>query len=94
MLGMNTHMNDSTLTSPGAIRAFLDGLCNTNISVEKTACYDFIARTLKQTKYFKLRKKEKSAVRKYMLNLTAYSRAQLNRLIKQYSELFFKLYSI
>lgn len=79
-------MNDSTLTSPKHIRAFLNGLENTNISVEKTACYDFIARTLKQTKYFKLRKKEKSSVREYMLNLTGYSRAQLNRLIKQYCE--------
>jgi transposase InsO family protein len=79
-------MNDSTLTSPEHIRAFLDGVGSTNISVERTGCYAFVARTLKQTNYFSVRKKEKASVREYLLSLTGYSRAQLNRLIKQYHE--------
>lgn len=77
-------MNDKTLDSPRAIKTFLAGTDKIELSVPEEQRYEWIARTLKRTGYFNLRKKEKSVVREYLLRGSGYSRAQLTRLIKQY----------
>lgn len=77
-------MNDTTLDSPCAIKTFLAGTDNVELSVTKEQRYAFIAGTLKRTGYFSLRKQEKTVIREYLLRGSGYSRAQLNRLIKQY----------
>lgn len=77
-------MNDKDLDSPKAIQTFLAGVGKCELSVPKTQRYAWIARTLKRTRYFSLRKKEKSVIRDYLLQGSGYSRAQLARLIKQY----------
>lgn len=77
-------MNDNELDSPVAIQAFLAGTSNLGLSVSKEKCYEWIARVLKRTSYFRLRKKEKSVIREYLGRGSGYSRAQLTRLINQY----------
>ena len=79
-------MNDATLDSPSAIKSFLVGTSNLELSVPKEKRYAWIARTLKKTGYCHLSKKEKSIVREYLFKATDYSRAQLTRLIEQYRE--------
>lgn len=83
---MNIKMNDSNLNTPEAIGAFLKGTLLSEFTVDKSGCYSLIARTLKQTAYFKLCKKDKSIVIKYLLKITQYSRQQLTRLVAQYRE--------
>jgi transposase InsO family protein len=79
-------MNDETLNSPKAIKTFLEGTCKVEMQVPKINCYEWIARTLKQTHYFSLSKKEKPIIKEYLQKLTGYSRAQLTRLISQYQK--------
>ena len=83
---MNIRMNDSNLKTPQAIAAFLHGTQLSELTVDKTSSYSFIARTLKQTAYFSLGKKDKSIVVEYLLKLTQYSRQQLTRLGAQYRD--------
>ncbi len=83
---MNIKMNDTNLNTPEAIGAFLKGTFLSEFTVDKSGCYSFIARTLKQTAYFKLCKKDKSIVIEYLLKITQYSRQQLTRLVAQYRE--------
>lgn len=79
-------MNDTTLDSPSAIKSFLVGTGNLELSVSKSHRYAWVAGVLKRTSYFSLKKKEKSIVREYLLRSSGYSRAQLTRLIQQYKE--------
>lgn len=79
---MKLQMNDSKLKSPEHIRAFLAGTCKVNMAIAKPERYAWLAKTLKQTGYFQLRKKEKATVREYMQKMSGYSRQQLTRLIK------------
>ena len=83
---MKLEMNDSELKSPMAIRSFLNGTCKVNFEITKAERYSWLAKTLKQTGYFQLCKKDKSVVREYMSKMTGYSRQQLTRLIRQYRE--------
>ena len=83
---MNIQMNDKGLTGPGQIRQFLQGSDGVELSVSKSQRYAWLAQTLKRTNYYRLRKKEKSVIRDYMLKATGYSRQQLTRLIAQYRE--------
>ena len=77
-------MNDTKLDSPKAIKTFLGATGNIEISVAKEQRYIWIARMLKQTRYFCLRKREKSVIREYLIRCAGYSRAQITRLIQQY----------
>ena len=79
-------MNDIKLDSPTAIKAFLGGTDKLEFQVAKASRYEWIARTLKRTNYFKLSKKDKGSVREYMERMTGYSWSQLKRLIAQYRE--------
>ena len=77
-------MNDSSFDSPEAIKSFLAGTGNAELSVPKEQRYSWIAGTLKRTGYYGLRKKDKATVREYLQRGSGYSRAQLTRLIEQY----------
>ena len=79
-------MNDTKLDSPGAIKAFLASTDKLEFHVSKEARYEWLARTLKRTNYFKLCKKDKGTVREYMERMTEYSWPQLKRLMAQYRE--------
>ena len=79
-------MNDTKLDSPAAIKAFLASTDKLEFYVSKEARYEWLALTLKRTNYFKLCKKDKGTVRKYMERMTKYSWSQLKRLIAQYRE--------
>lgn len=79
-------MNDTKLISPEHIRAFLEGTSNVKFIIAKEKKYAWLAKTIKQTNYFSLKKKDKSVIREYILNITEYSRQQLTKLIKQYKE--------
>jgi transposase InsO family protein len=83
---MNIKMNDTNLNTPLAIEAFLKGTLLSEFTVDKSSSYSFIARTLKQTSYFKLCKKDKSIIIEYLLKITQYSRQQMTRLVAQYRE--------
>lgn len=81
---MNLTMNDDSLSSPADIRAFLDGICKVELQVSTEQQYAWIAKTLMQTKYFNVCKKDKAPVLEYMRRMTGYSRQHLTRLITQY----------
>ena len=77
-------MSDSSFDSPGAIKSFLGGIGNAELSVSKEQRYAWIARTLKRTRYFALTKRDKSVIRAYLKRGSGYSHSQLTRLICQY----------
>jgi len=78
-------MNDKTLDSPRAIKTFVEGIGRQlECSVPKANRYTWLAATLRRTNYLARGKKEKSVVKKYLQNITGYSRAQITRLIRQY----------
>lgn len=81
---MNIIMNDDSLSSPADIRALLGATCKVNLQVSTEQQYAWLAKTLKQTGYFNLCKKDKAPVREYMQKMTGYSRQHLSRLIAQY----------
>ncbi len=80
-------MNDVELKEINQIQRFLDGA--DLISFKPTGqieSYAWIARTLKRFDYFKLSKLNRGTVRGYLMKVTGYSRAQINRLIGQYKK--------
>ena len=77
-------MNDSTLDGSDAIKSFLVATDNIKLSVAKTQRYAWIGSVLKRTRYFTLRKKEKSVIREYLMRGSGYSHTQMTRLIHQY----------
>ena len=80
-------MNDIELKELNQVQKFLDGAGP--ISFEPAGqieSYAWIARTLKRFDYFKLSKLNRGTVRGYLMKVTGYSRAQLNRLIGQYKK--------
>lgn len=80
-------MNDEGLKSPKQIKAFLNGLGNNVVlKVSKQSRNTWIAKTLKQTGYFALSKKEKGIIFEYMITMAELSRQQLSRLIYSYRE--------
>lgn len=77
-------MTDETLNTPDAIAMFLTGTQSIELKLAQPEIYACIARTLKHTRYFTLRKGEKSVIFEYLSKLTGYSRQHLTRLISQY----------
>jgi len=77
-------MNDSAINSVSQIEAFLQG---TNIVTfsgsSRDECYAWMSETILRLKYFKLCRKEKAVVKRYLERMTEYSRAQITRLIAQ-----------
>ena len=83
---MKAIMNLKALKNTEELQTFLDGTQAVAFSVpgDKKARYDFIQSTLKQFHYRALNKRQKGIVRRFLLQVTGYSRQQLTRLIQQY----------
>ena len=78
-------MNDTDLEALPQVREFLDGSKAVHFdAATRTEAYEWLARTLKRFGYGQLSKQEKGTVWAYMAKVSGYSRAHLNRLIKQY----------
>ena len=75
-------MNDDNVVSIAQLREFLK-LSNSAkfSSTDRTEAYEWIARTLGKFGYFKLPKKDRSVVKKYLITMTGYSETQIDRLI-------------
>lgn len=80
-------MNDTYLTALPQVKAFLHGNDPVQFTpVSKATTYEWIAGTLKRFGYRELSKKDKGLVWAYLAKVSGYSRAHLNRLIKQYHQ--------
>jgi len=79
---MTIGMNDDNVVSIAQLREFLK-LSNSAkfSSTDRTEAYEWIARTLGKFGYFKLPKKDRSVVKKYLITMTGYSETQIDRLI-------------
>ena len=78
-------MNDSKLNKLAQIKSFLaeSEAVEFNKKSQKEA-YRWIEETLRKFTYVILSKKEKGLIRRYLMKITGYSRAQLTRHIDQY----------
>lgn len=81
-------MNLKELKNTHELQTFLDGSQAVAFSIpgNKSARYAFIQSILKQFHYRALKKRERSVVVRFLLQVTGYSRQQLTRLIKQYQD--------
>jgi len=81
-------MTITNLDTIEALEAFLQGNQPVAFSVlgDKTDRYNFIRKTLVKFNYMSLTKKDKGIVIRYLLKMTEYSRQQLTRLIKKYTD--------
>src|SRR5579862_812708 len=81
---MDINMNDSRIVSIAQLREFLKVSRDVKfIAVNKKQKYVWINNILVKFRYFRLRKKDKSPVLKYILQLSGLSRVHLKRLIKR-----------
>jgi len=84
---MKTIMNDSHIETLEQVRQFLDGAAAMEITISsKTECYRWIQRTLVRFRYLTLGKAARGLIRRYLQQISGYSRAQISRLIKQYQK--------
>lgn len=78
-------MNDTTLEELEQIKQFVTGTESVTFKPnDRQEAYQWLGQMLGKLDYFKLRKKDKSSVQKYLHKVTGYSRQQLSRLIEQY----------
>lgn len=79
---MTIKMNDSRIESIAQVREFIKVAKNIEFqATSRKEKYEWIETVLGRFRYFSLRKKEKSVLRTYMLEMTGFSDAQLTRLI-------------
>jgi hypothetical protein len=84
---MTITMNDSRMhTIPELVPFLQSGSSVEFAGVKQEEMYDWITNILRKFGYQKLKKKERGVVRKYIQKITGYSKAQMNRLILQYTE--------
>ena len=77
-------MNDSRMMSIAQIREFIKVAQNIEFKgSSRKEKYEWIEIVLLRFRYFTLRKKEKSVLKKYILQMTGFSDAQLTRLISK-----------
>jgi transposase InsO family protein len=82
---MKTIMNDSHIETLEQVRQFLDGAAVMEITISsKAECYHWIQETLVRFRYLTLGKMDRGLIRRYLHQISGYSRAQIARLIKQY----------
>lgn len=75
-------MNDSHLVSIAQIREFLKVAAAINFTAASRAeKYEWLNNTLTRFQYFRLKKKEKSVVKQYLIKMTGFSDPQIKRLI-------------
>lgn len=82
-------MNDSHIESIAQVKAFIKGAEEAKISFQgksREEKYCWIKQTLNKFRYFRLKKKEKSILRKFIMKMTGYSKSQLTRLIADKKE--------
>ena len=78
-------MNDTTLTTIEQVEVFLSAAHTVQFEFESQAAgYAWVQATLSRLGYLALGKRAKGIVRRYVLAVTGYSRAQGTRLIRQY----------
>ena len=78
-------MNDSKLNRLAQIKGFLAETEAIEFNKKsKKEAYSWIEETLRRFTYVILSKKEKGLIRRYLMKITGYSRAQLTRQIAQY----------
>ena len=82
---MKTIMNDSHIETLEHVRQFLGGVAVMEITIpSKTEGYRWIQGTLVRFQYLSLGKTDRGLIRRYLQQISGYSRAQIARLIKQY----------
>jgi len=82
---MKTIMNDSHIETIEHVRQFLGGVAVMEITISsKTEGYRWIQGTLVRFQYLSLGKTDRGLIRRYLQQISGYSRAQIARLIKQY----------
>ncbi len=80
-------MNDERLQTTGQVKQFLAGsevLDFGGVSVEER--YQWIETVLVRFKYYQLKRAEKGVIRRYVEKVSGYSRSQVSRLIREYSQ--------
>ena len=84
---MNTIMDDSQIETMKQVKFFLTGVTAVEMAISsKTECYDWLRRTLVRFRYPTLGKTDRGLLLRYLRQVSGYSRAQINRLVKQYRE--------
>jgi len=79
-------MHEARIRTLEDVEQFLVGTTSASLKLQgsKDDVYAWIQHTLVRFRYMGLCKKPKGLVRRYIKRITAYSRPQMNRLIKQY----------
>ena len=79
---MTIDMDDSKITDIAGIQKFLKGITGLKLKgLSRDEKYTWLNQTLQRFGYFKLRKKEKAILKRYLQTITGYSDAQITRLI-------------
>lgn len=77
-------MNDSPVSSIVQMGEFLQGSDPMVLTAQdRSEIYEWIAETINKVKYFKLKRRSKGTVIRYMAKMTGYSEIQTKRLIKK-----------
>jgi len=77
-------MDDSAMDSVSQIADFLQSSSEVTFSgTSQTDIYLFIEETLCRLRYFKLRRCERTIIKRYLEQMTGYSRSQMTRLVKK-----------
>jgi len=80
-------MNDSHIETLEQVRQFLEGAAVMEIAIaSKNECYRWIQGTLVRFRYLTLGKADRGLIRRYVRQISGYSRAQMTRLINQYQK--------
>jgi transposase InsO family protein len=84
---MKTIMDDCQIETLEQVRDFLRGAEAMKMAIcSKSECYDWVRGTLVRFGYLALRKDDRGMLLRYLRQVSGYSRAQVNRLVKQYKE--------
>jgi hypothetical protein len=85
---MKTIMTLNDLTTIEHLKGFLEGTqtCVYTVLSDKDEQYRWIQKTLVQMRYLTLKKRERGVVIRFLMKVSGYSRQQVTRLIKQYTE--------
>ncbi len=81
-------MNDSHIETLEQPRQFLDGAAVMEIAIaSKSECYHWIQEALVWFRYLMLGKASRGLIRRYLQQISGYSRAQIARLIEQHQKM-------
>ena len=84
---MIVKLNTRTLRTLEQVRAFLAGTASVGFEPPaESGRYAWIVGILRQFGYARLKRRDKGLLRRFLLKVSGYSRAQLNRLIAQWCE--------